>query len=184
MRMHTTWLAAVMLTPTSVAGADLKSGPAVGDKVTALKVYAATGANADKDVDYAALRDGKPTVYLFVSAEHWDRPIARLVKTVDTSLPEASAQAEAVAVWLTDKADEAKDYLPKVQQSLRLQTTALTVFTGVKAGPADWNINGEASITIAVVHQNKVAAVFAHRTVADKDAAAVIDAVRKAVGAK
>jgi hypothetical protein len=151
MRMTTTWFAAVMLTTTHAAGADLKSGPAVGDKLAAVKVFAATGTHADKVVDYSALRDGKPTVYLFVSAERWDRPIARLIKTIDTSLPEASAQAEAVAVWLTDKADEAKEYLPKVQQSLRLQTTALTVFAGEKAGSADWNINGAAAITIAVV---------------------------------
>src|SRR5262245_11128705 len=112
---------AVLAAAAGAIGDDLKSGPAVGSKVADLKVVAATGPNAEKEVNVPALREGKPTVYLFVQSDHWDRPVARFLKEIDKGLPEASAQAEAVAVWLTDKPDEAKEYLPRAQQSLRFQ---------------------------------------------------------------
>jgi hypothetical protein len=182
--MRSVWVAALLAAPAGVAAADLKSGPAVGGKVAALKVFAVTGAKSGQEVDYPAQRGEKPTVYLFVSAGHWDRPAARYLRAIDRGLPEASAQAEAVAVWLTEKPDEAKDYLPKLQQSLQFQTTALTVDTGEKGGPADWNINGEAAITAVVAHRGQVVATFAYRTVNEKDAGAAIEAVRKAVAGK
>ena len=39
-----------------------------------LKVFDATGPLKDKEVDYAAERKGKPTVYVFIQADKWDRP--------------------------------------------------------------------------------------------------------------
>ena len=53
------WLAAT-------AAADVDSGPEVGDKAPALKVLAVTGEHEGKEVDYAADRDDKPTIYVFV----------------------------------------------------------------------------------------------------------------------
>jgi hypothetical protein len=115
---------------TCFARAEVKSGPPAGGAVPELKVFVASGEQSGNEVHYPNRRADKPTVYILVSAEHWDRPVARFIKSIDKGLPEASAQAAAVVVWLTDKPDEAKDYLPKVQQSLQLQTTSLTVFPG------------------------------------------------------
>ncbi len=49
--------------------ADVPSGPAVGDKVPPLKVFAVTGAVGNKEVDYAAARKDKPTIYNFVQTD-------------------------------------------------------------------------------------------------------------------
>ena len=59
------------------------SGPKKGKKVTPLKVYAVTGEPMDKEVDYAGLRKDKPTVYVFVSAKDFDRPMFRYLKKLD-----------------------------------------------------------------------------------------------------
>src|SRR5947209_10680343 len=110
--------------------------------------------------------------------------MARFMKAVDKDLAEGKEKAEAVAVWLTDNQDEAKERLPKVQQSLQFQTTALTISTGDTGGPKDWGVNDMAHLTVVVAHEGKVVATFAYRAVNETDAPAVIKALRKAVGAK
>ena len=50
----------------AAAGQDVDSGPESGKKVPALKVFDATGPKQDKEVDYAAERKDKATVYVFV----------------------------------------------------------------------------------------------------------------------
>jgi hypothetical protein len=45
---------------------DVSSGPDRGKKVPPLKVFAATGPNKDKEIDYAARRKEKLTIYLFI----------------------------------------------------------------------------------------------------------------------
>ena len=58
--------------------------------------------------------------------------------------------------------------------------TALTCFTGNKDGPRDWNINGDAHLTVVVVHEGKVAATFGYRSVNETDVPAVRDVLKKA----
>ena len=164
------------------AWADVQSGPAAGAKVPALPVFAATGAHENKELDYAAERKDRPTIYLIVQGAHFDRPMARFMKAIDKDLAEGKEKAEAVAVWLTDNQDETKERLPKVQQSLQFQATALAVSTGDTSGPKDWGVNDMAHLTVVVAHDGKVAATLAYRTVNETDAAAVIKALRKAVG--
>ena len=53
-----------------------------------------------------------------------------------------------------------KAYLPKVQMSLRMTDTALTVFQGDIAGPDGWAINDQADLTAVVANQGKVTARF------------------------
>src|SRR5258708_19513870 len=77
---------------------DVASGPEKGKDVPALKVFDATGPNMDKDVDYVAQRKGKPTIYVFVQAEKWDRPMAKFLKGLDASVPKTSKHATVVAV--------------------------------------------------------------------------------------
>ena len=88
---------------------DVESGPEKGAKVPALKVFDATGENKDKNVDYAAARKSKPTVYLFINAEKFDRPMNRFMKTLDGAIMKDFEDAYVVAVWVNGDADKVKE---------------------------------------------------------------------------
>lgn len=172
---------AVLLVPTAVR-ADVESGPKAGEKVAELKVFAVTGPVENKDVDYAAERKDAPTVYLFVQSENWARPVARFMKVLDGKLGETDDKALAVAVWVGGDADKNKEYLPKANQSLKFDKTALTAFTGDKGGPNNWGINSEAHLTAVVVNKGKVVKSFAFVSVNETDVRSVVAELKKAVG--
>jgi hypothetical protein len=157
------------------ARADLASGPKTGDKIAALKVYAVTGEPKDKEVDYAGLRKDRPTVYVFVSAKDFSRPMFRYIKKLDEDLPDGGL---VVAVWLTDDANKTKEYLPKISQYFK--GAALTVFAGT-AGPKDWGINPDAHLTAVVAYQGKVVKSFAYVSLNETDAPAVVKALKGAM---
>lgn len=129
---------AILLAMMSIAEAQVTSGPAAGTEVTGFKVRAITGEHADKDVDYLQTRADKTTVFLLIAADKWDRPIARYFKALDKAIAdgtEGTAGVEVVAVWLTPDVAKSKEYLPKAQQSLKFEHTALVVFPGAAQGP-------------------------------------------------
>src|SRR5579872_5946374 len=95
---------ALLASPAATRAQDVVSGPAKGEKVPSLKVFDATGENADKEADYAAERKDKPTVYLFVRADAFDRPMNRFMKTLDGAVKKDFADTYVVAVWLTGDA--------------------------------------------------------------------------------
>jgi hypothetical protein len=131
------------------------SGPTT-QTTPALKVFDATGPNTASEVDYTADRKGKPTVYLFVAADKWDRPVARFIKTLDTEVAKEIDDGYLVAVWLTTDAEKTKEYLPRAQQSMNLQRTALTCYLGDKGGPQEWSLDPDAHLTAVVSHEGKV----------------------------
>jgi len=177
----TRWLSvlAPLLLAGSVLADDLKSGPDKGEKVPELKVFDATGEHKEKDVDYAADRKDKPTIYVFIQAEKWSRPMNRFLKTLDDSVKKNDGDY-IVAVWLTDKPDESKEYLRKLQQSVKYEATALSCYSGEKAGPKGWNINADAHLTVVVVNKGKVAATTAYQSINETDVQAVWEALKKA----
>jgi hypothetical protein len=158
--------------------ADVNSGPAAGEQLAALKVYAATGEHKEKELDYRAERKDKPTVYVFVN--QWDRPAARFLKVLDGEIRKDADDAAAVAVWLTDDADATKEYLPKAQQSLQLENTALALHAG-KNGPDGWGLNDLAHLTVVVARGGKASASIAFVSVNETDVPKVREALRKAV---
>jgi hypothetical protein len=178
----TRWLLTlgVLVAGTAARGQEVASGPEKGKAVPALTVFDATGPHQDKDVDYAAERKGKPTVYLFVRADRWDRPMARFLRKLDETVAEDRKDGAVVAVWVTDDPDKAKAYLPVAQQSLKLQNTALTCFTGGAAGPKDWGVNADAHLTVVVADRGKAVATFGYRSVNETDVPAVREALKKA----
>jgi hypothetical protein len=96
------------------AFAEVASGPKEGEKVPALKALAVNGDDKDKEVDFAEVHKDKPTVYVFVAAKSFDRPMFRFLKKLEEELPE---DAHVVAVWLpTEDVDQTKEYLPKIVQ--------------------------------------------------------------------
>lgn len=172
---------ACLLSSVALWADDVASGPKSGEKVAALPVYAATGEPKEKDLDYAAHRKEKPTVYVFVNREHWSRPMAQFLRKLDDALPDISDDAQAVVVFLTDKPDNDKDYLPRVNMSLQFKATAMTVFTGEKSGPKDWGINVDAHLTAVVAHQGKVVASTGYMSVNATDVPGVTDSLKKAL---
>src|SRR5262249_41280613 len=122
----------------AAAAQDVVAGPEKGKAVPVLKVFDVTGPKKDKELDYAAERKARPTVYVFVRADKWDRPMARFLRELDKAVIKEGGDSAVVAVWLTDDADKTKEYLPRAQQSLQFEATALTCYTASKDGPAGW----------------------------------------------
>jgi hypothetical protein len=164
------------------AVADVESGPKAGEKVEKLKVHAVVGPIEDKEVDYAAERKDAPTVYLFVNAEKFDRPMARFMKVLDEKVGEAAEKSANVAVWVGGETDPTKTRLEAINKSLKFEKTALAVYTTDKAGPAGWGLNTDAHLTVVVANGGKVVKSFAYTTVNETDTQAVLAELKKAAG--
>ena len=145
-----------LLSWADVSWAELVSGPGAGTKLKSLKVFVAAGELAGKDVDFIADRKEKPTVYVFVPAERFSRPMARFLKTLDDKLKAERTDVDIIAVWLTDDVPKFKDHLPRVQESLKLNRTSWCVYPGEKTGPDEWGINPDADITVIIADGPKV----------------------------
>lgn len=175
--LHTAgWLAASLVV--ALPAWALPSGPPAGEKVPALRVFAATGPQKDKELDYAAERGDRVTVYVLISA--WDRPVARFLKVLDGGIKGESATAEVVGTWLTDDKEPTKTYLPRAQQSLQMENTSLVVSLGDKTGPDGWNVNPNARVTVVVAAKGKVAQSFGYDSINETDVREVLQAVKKA----
>lgn len=169
---------AVALLAVTVARAAIESGPAVDGALPELKADAATGDDAGKQVSFTTTRKGKPTVYVFIRADRFDRPIARYLKFLDKALVELGKDTHVVAVWLTDDADKTRDYLPKVQQSIKLEATTLALYAGGKPGPDAWAINDRAFVTTVVTDGTKVKARFAEQSLNETNVPEVTAALK------
>lgn len=159
---------------------EVQSGPAAGAKVAACKVFDVTGLHKGSEVDYAAERKDKPTVYIFIN--EWDRPVARFLRQLDENLHNDFPDAYLVAMWLTDEPEKLKEHLPLVQQSLRLESTALTVLIGDKKGPENWSLNDQAHVTAVVAVKGEVVKSFAYVAINPEQASeTVFVALKRAI---
>jgi hypothetical protein len=158
-----------------LAQAQVDSGPKEAEKAAPLKVYAVTGESKDKEVDYTDLRKDKSTVYVFVSAKDFDRPMFRFLKKLDEDVGDDGL---VVAVWLTADTDKSKEYLSKIAGYFK--GAALTIFGGT-AGPKDWAINPDAHLTAVIVHKARVVKSFGYRSVNETDVPEVVAALKKAL---
>jgi hypothetical protein len=158
---------------------DVESGPKVGEKVSALDVFAVVGEVEDKRLDIAKSRKERRTIYLFVNGEKWDRPIARFIKKLDEALGESKDRATIVAVWISRDVDKTKDYLPLAQQSLKFERTSLFVAAEPVVSPPGWEINADAALTAVLVKDGKVCAVFGYDSANETDVRKVAAAWKK-----
>lgn len=185
MRFRQLAIMAVPLLLTGLARAqDVASGPEAGTRVPELKVHDLTGANKDKEVDYAAERKDKPTVYFFVNAAKFDRPMNRFLKTLDEAITKDFSDVAMIGVWLTEDVDKTKEFLPRVQQSVKYEASTLTVYTGEKGGPKGWNVNSDAHLTVIVATKGKVTNTFGYQSINETDVPKVKEAIAKAAKAK
>jgi hypothetical protein len=171
---------AALVVAAGVSAQDVESGPKAGEKVTTLKAFGLVGPVEGKEADFAAERKDDPTVYLFVQSEHFGRPMARFIKVLDSKVKEANDKAGVVAVWIGDREafEKNKDYLPRVQMSLKLENTAYAAVGGEKSGPNGWGLNADAHVTVVVADKGKVAKSFAFVSVNETDVRPVLAAVR------
>ena len=168
---------------------DVASGPKVGDKVPALKVYAVVGKIEDKEADYAAERKDNPTIYVFVKSKEGGipeggRPAGRFMKELDKVVKDVDAEGYVVTVWLTDDEQKTKDYLPRIQMSLKFENTGLSYFQGGLKSPDHWGINTDAHVTAVVAAKGKVAATFGYMSLNETDVPKVQEALKKAADGK
>ena len=164
-----------------------ESGPKAGEKVPELKAFGVVGTVEGKEVDFAKERKDAPTIYIFVQAEEGGipvggRPAARFMKVLDEKLGDASDKAAIVAVWLGDKAfDKHKEYLPKINMSLKFEKTSLAAFDGNKSGPNNWAVNSDTHLTVVIANKGKVVKSFAFTSVNETDVRPVLKELKDAV---
>jgi hypothetical protein len=164
--------------PLSIGG-DLETGPAKEAATPALKVFAVTGDHANQEIDIVADRKDRTTLFAFLRSDKFDRPIARFLRTLDETLRKEDKDCLVVIVWLTDDVEKGKEYLPRVQQSLKLTRTVFTVYPGEMAGPADWAINGDCHVSLIIAHAGKIHATLGYRSMNETDVPQVMKALPK-----
>jgi len=173
----------------SALRADDESGPKSGEKLAPLKAFGVVGPVENKEANFTAERKDAPTIFLFVAAREGGipeggRPAARFMKKLDDEIAKIDGAA-IVAVWLGDNAfDKHKDYLPRINLSLKFEKTELAAFDGQKSGPDGWGINGDTHITAVVANKGKVVKSFALVSVNETDVRPVLAALKKAVEKK
>ena len=163
---------------TSLAFAAIESGPAVDSALPELKADAATGDDAGKKITFTTTRKAKPTIYVFIRADKFDRPIARYLKTLDKALVEFGKDTHVVAVWITEDIDKTREYLPKVQQSMKLEASTLAFYAEEKIGPNAWGLNERAYVTTIVTDGTKVKARFAEQSLNETNVPEVTTALK------
>jgi hypothetical protein len=172
-RPFSVMVCAIAILPCTLS-AQTSSGPTPGNRVEPLKALVVVGDGEGQEVDLAAKREGKPTIYAFIQADKWDRPVARFLKTLDEELNKDRPDAAIVAVWLTDDVEKGKEYLPRAQQSINLSRTTLSVYLGDKNGPTGWSVNPGAHLTAVVANKAHVEASFGYRSLNETNVPEVI----------
>ena len=170
---------AVLAFVATLAHAAIESGPAVGAALPELKAFAVTGDDAGKKITFTTTRKTKLTVYVFIRADRFDRPIARYLKTLDKALVDLGRDTHVVAVWITEDADKTREYLPKVQQSMKFEAATLALYAEEKAGPSAWALNDRAHVTTVVTDGTMVKARFAEQSLNETNVPEVTVALKQ-----
>ena len=143
--------------------------------VSKLESVVCVGDQVGEKAELAQARGKNPTIYFFIQAEHWDRPIARLLRELDIKVKDGISDGRIVAVWLSNnEVDRFKEHLPRVQQSLKLAMTTYAVWPGDPFGPAAWNINRDDHVTIVTARDGKIIGRHAYKSTNEGDAAKIL----------
>lgn len=146
-----------------------------GAVVPRLESVVCVGDKAGEKVDLAAARGQKPTIYIFIQAEHWDRPVARLVRGLDMKITETVTDGGLVVVWLSNnEVDRFREHLPRVQQSLQLAMTTYSVWPGDAFGPKAWGLNRDDHVTVVTARDGRVLGLHRFRSTNEGDGAKIM----------
>ncbi|MFM1801315.1 MAG: hypothetical protein RJA81_667 [Planctomycetota bacterium] len=150
-------------------------------QVPELTASVCVGEGVGQNRELAKIRAQEPTLYVFIQNEYWDRPIARLLRELDTQMNQNVTGGHIIAVWLSDRElDRLKEHLPRVQQSIKLATTTYAVWPGDAFGPADWNLNRDDHITVISARDGKILDRHAFRSTNEGDAPKIMKAFQNA----
>lgn len=155
---------------------DLETGPAKGTALPTLKVTMVTGEKAGKELD-TAREEYKPVAFIFLRSDRFDRPQARFLSHLDKEIVKAGRERHVLVIWLTDDVEKGKEYLPRVQGSLKLSKTFFSISADGFAGPPDWAINNDCHLSVIIPQAGKVRACFGYRSVNETDVPAVMKAM-------
>ena len=172
----------LIVTVTRCVHAEIASGPNVGTVVSPLKVFATTGDHAGKELDFTTERSKKPTIYLFLQHERFDRPLARLIKALEKGAIEAGNDSGLVTVFLTSDEVKTKEHLPRIQMSPQFTSNPLVIYPSATMGPDGWSVNTDAQLTALVVNEGKVTASFGYRSANETVAPEILTALKKTLG--
>jgi hypothetical protein len=174
-RMFVVAAASCLVAADAGSGWAIESGLDAGAAVPALKVLVLADDDSYSESDVTAERDKKVSVYAFVQATEWTRPMARFVRGMDKLVSNAGNNARMTAVWLTDDQDQSRKYLPRGRNAMKLQATQFGVYDGDTDGPDGWNINSKAFITVVVCRGAKVTKSIAYVSVNETDVPTVAE---------
>lgn len=165
----------------SIACAQEKSGPPVGQPLPPLKVFDATGPNAGKELDYGKEYKNAPTFIIIFN--RFDRPPARFMKKFDDwAKTDEGKGLKTLAVFLTDDIDMWKDRLPKVQMSLKLESFPLVICLGPKEGPQEYQLSDRVDVTVILAKDGKVVEAKGIVSCNDTDVPEFVRAAKKLLG--
>lgn len=179
-------LVAMVCSGLSVAVAEVVSGPEVGKPLKPLMVRVVQNEKAGEPQDVVAEHKEHPTVYLFLSAEKFDRPGAKYLRGVDEQVQKLQRRdplAALVIVWLTPDPEAGITRVSRIQGSLRLLAGQWTVY-GDAEGPEGWGINEAATITTVISRGEDVGARLSYDVVDDGDLPAFEEALKKVIDGK
>ncbi len=155
-------VAAAMASSVAMAE-DLKSGPQPGDFVGAYTVEKCAGNPNDnvevgKNLCYRCMLGGKPVVSIFTRKA--DARLASLIKQLDAELPKHEDQKLSAFVNLigSPDVDALKKTATQFGKKNQSEHVAIVVPEDSENGPADYNINPQAEVTVIIYRDGKVAA--------------------------
>ncbi len=143
-------------------GAQVKSGPQIGDELGAFQVVKAAGATDDgvKEGDQLCYRcklGNRPVVMVF--ARKADSHLGALVKQLDEIVAKNQDKKMGSFVnLLGDKPDDLRADAKKFAADNKVEHVALVVPEDSKNGPGEYNIDPKAEFTVLIYRQGKIAA--------------------------
>ncbi|HMO37350.1 MAG TPA: hypothetical protein PKA06_15030, partial [Gemmatales bacterium] len=135
---------------------EIPIGPEKGQPVPSLKVTQIHGEHAGKQLDAKDLA-AKGVIYVTIQKDHWDRPIARVLKLLDQEVSKLDKSKPTIfVIWISKDSEHAEEYLPKAQQSLKLQSTSWNHFHGEIYDATGWQLSSDGPLNIVYAKEDKV----------------------------
>jgi hypothetical protein len=144
-------------------------GPEPGTGIPSLKTFQVHGDLAGKEVDWKTQSPDHPILFVFLRSDQWDRPLARVVKKLDDLLQADRQQTKAdlAIIWITKDLEKGKEYLPRAQQSLKLQASSWNILAGEVYDAQGWVLSGDLPLNLILVKKKKIAWGRAYREMSD-----------------
>lgn len=137
---------------------EVNAGPETGKPVPSLKAVQIIGDHQDKTLDWSEESKNQPTFFVFVRSDKWDRPVARIIKDLDTAVNELRKEEPKVhicIIWISKDVEKAKEYLPRAQQSIKLQVSSWNHFIGEVYDITGWQLSGDGALNFVITKDGK-----------------------------